>query len=55
MLGFDPISQTAKGMVKLAGAYDKLASLTKFGGALQSIDGDKVDMIRRLTGNLAVL
>jgi hypothetical protein len=55
MLGFDPISQTAKGMVKLAGAYDKLASsLTKFGGALQSIDGDKVDMIR-LTGNLAVL
>jgi hypothetical protein len=42
-------------MVKLAGAYDKLASsLTKFGGAL-SIDGDKVDMIRRLTGNLAVL
>jgi hypothetical protein len=36
-------------------AYDKLASLTKFGGALQSIDGDKVDMIRRLTGNLAVL
>jgi hypothetical protein len=22
---------------------------------LQSIDGDKVDMIRRLTGNLAVL
>jgi hypothetical protein len=27
-------------VLKLAGAYDKLASsLTKFGGALQSIDG----------------
>jgi hypothetical protein len=56
IVGIDPISQTAKGMIKLAGAYDKLASsLTKFSGSLQSIDGDKVDMIRRLTGNLAVL
>jgi hypothetical protein len=56
MMGLDPMSQTVRGMVKLAGAYDKLAtSLTKFGGALQSIDGGKVDMIRRLTGNLAIL
>jgi len=56
LIGMDPISQAARGMVKIAGAYDKLAtSLKKFGGALKSIDGDKVNLIRRLTGNLAVL
>jgi hypothetical protein len=56
LLGLDPISQAANGMVKIAGAYDKLASaLKKFGGALDSIDGTKVNLIRRLTGNLAVL
>jgi hypothetical protein len=43
-------------MVTIAGAYDKLAtSLKKFGGALSSIDGNKVNLIRKLTGNLAVL
>ena len=52
----DPISQAAKGMITIAGAYDKLAtSLKKFGGALSSIDGNKVNLIRKLTGNLAVL
>ena len=56
LLGLDPISQAARGMVTIAGAYDKLAtSLKKFGGALSSIDGNKVNLIRKLTGNLAVL
>ena len=56
LFGMDPISQAAHGMIKIAGAYDKLATaLKKFGGALQSIDGTKVNLIRRLTGNLAVL
>lgn len=56
LVGMDPISQAANGMIKIAGAYDKLATaLKKFGGALQSIDATKVDSIRRLTGNLAVL
>ena len=56
LLGQDPMSQTANSMVKLANAYDRLAiSLKSFGDALQSIDGDKVNVIRRLTGNLAVL
>jgi len=54
--GLDPVSQTANSMVKLAGAYDKMATaLKKFGGALASIDAKKVDVIRRLTGNMAVL
>lgn len=56
MFGMDPISQAANGMIKIAGAYDKLAiALNKFGSSLQSIDGTKVDVIRRLTGNLAIL
>lgn len=56
LLGLDPISQAARGMITIAGAYDKLAtSLKKFGGALSSIDGKKVGLIRNLTGNLAVL
>jgi hypothetical protein len=56
MFGLDPVSQTANSMVKLASAYDKMATaLKKFGGALASIDGKKVDIIRRLTGNMAVL
>jgi hypothetical protein len=56
LLGLDPISQAARGMITIAGAYDKLAtSLKKFGGALSSIDGNKVNLIRKLTGNLAVL
>ena len=55
-LGMDSISQTANGMIKLAGAYDKLAtSLKKFSNSLKSIDDDKVSSIRRLTGNLAIL
>jgi hypothetical protein len=56
LFGQDPVSQTANSMVKLASAYDKLANaLKKFGGALSSIDGNKVNLIRKLTGNLAVL
>ena len=56
MFGMDPVSQTANSMLKLANAYDKMANaLKKFGGALASIDGKKVDVIRRLTGNMAVL
>ena len=56
MFGMDPVSQTANSMLKLANAYDKMANaLKKFGGALAAIDGKKVDVIRRLTGNMAVL
>ncbi len=55
-LGLDSISQTASGMIKLAGAYDKLASsLRRFSNSLKSIDDDKVSSIRKLTGNLAIL
>ena len=54
--GMDPVSKAASGMIKIAGAYDKLANaLTKFSSSLQSIDGNKVNMIKRLTGNMAVL
>ena len=54
--GKDPMSQMADGLVKVAIAYDILAkSLTKFGDALSSIDSEKVTLIRRLTGNIAVL
>jgi hypothetical protein len=56
VFGMDPVSRAANGMIKIAGAYDKLATaLTKFGGSLGSIDENKVNLIRRLTGNLAVL
>lgn len=56
MFGLDPISQAARGMIKIAGAYDKLAvALKKFSTSLESIDETKVNLIRRLTGNLAVL
>jgi hypothetical protein len=56
ILGTDPISRTADGMIRLAGAYDKLSdSLQKFGGSLGSIDATKVELVRRLSGNLAVL
>ena len=56
LFGLDPISQAANGMIKIAGAYDKLANaLKKFGGALQAIDGSKVTSLRKLTGNLAIL
>ena len=54
--GNDPISKAAKGMIKIASAYDKLASAIKgFSGALNSLDGGKVNMFRSLTGNLALL
>jgi hypothetical protein len=54
--GNDPISRAAKGMVKIASAYDKLASAIKgFSGAINSLDGGKVNMFRSLTGNLALL
>jgi hypothetical protein len=54
--GNDPISKAAKGMVKIASAYDRLASAIKgFSGALNSLDGGKVNMFRSLTGNLALL
>ena len=54
--GNDPISKAARGMIKIASAYDKLASAIKgFSGALNSLDGGKVNMFRSLTGNLALL
>ena len=54
--GNDPISKAARGMIKIASAYDRLASAIKgFSGALNSLDGGKVNMFRSLTGNLALL
>ena len=56
MFGLDPVSRAAKGMNKMASAFDKLAtSLSKFSSAIKSVDGDKVNMIRKLTGNIAIL
>jgi hypothetical protein len=55
LVGIDPITQAANGMIKIAGAYDKLANaLKKFGGALSSIDAKKVNMIKGLNGSLAL-
>ena len=51
-----PIEKAARGMITIANAYDRLAqSLEKFGNSINSIDGSKFNMIRRLTGNIAVL
>jgi hypothetical protein len=56
ILGLDPISRAAKGMVKIASAYDKLAkSLSGFGSALSRLDPIKVLSFTRLTGNIAML
>ena len=56
MFGLDPISRAAYGMNKMASAFDKLASsLNKFSSAIKSVDGQKVNMIRKLTGNIAIL
>ena len=56
MFGLDPISRAAYGMNKMASAFDKLASsLNKFSSAIRSVDGQKVNMIRKLTGNIAIL
>jgi len=54
--GLDPVSRAALGMNKMASAFDKLASsLNKFSSAIKSVDGQKVNMIRKLTGNIAIL
>jgi hypothetical protein len=54
--GLDPVSRAALGMNKMASAFDKLASsLSKFSSAIKSVDGQKVNMIRKLTGNIAIL
>lgn len=56
MLGWDPISRAASGMIKMANAYDVLAkSLKNFGNSLNSISGEKAEILRRLTGNMAIL
>ena len=55
-LGLDPISKAARGMVKIASAYDQLAkSIRNFGNSLNSISGEKAEILRRLTGNMAIL
>jgi methyl-accepting chemotaxis protein len=54
--GLDPVSRAALGMNKMASAFDKLASsLNRFSSAIKSVDGQKVNMIRKLTGNIAIL
>jgi hypothetical protein len=56
MLGLDPISRAAKGMVKIANAYDALAKAVKnFSGAINSLNIGKLHEFRVLTGNLAML
>lgn len=55
-LGFDPIQNIAKGMIKIANAYDKLASSIKnFGNSMNALDPVRVDSFARLTGNIALL
>jgi hypothetical protein len=56
MLGLDPISRVAKGMVKIANAYDTLAKAVKnFSGAINGLNVGKLHEFRVLTGNLAML
>jgi hypothetical protein len=56
MLGLDPISRVAKGMVKIANAYDALAKAVKnFSGAINGLNVGKLQEFRVLTGNLAML
>jgi hypothetical protein len=56
MLGLDPISRVAKGMVKIANAYDTLAKAVKnFSGAINGLNVGKLQEFRVLTGNLAML
>ena len=46
----DPITNAAKGMVKLAGAYDKLAnSLKNFSSAINSLDPKKIGNFKELS------
>ena len=49
-LGVDPMSQMANGMVKLAKAYDKLASsITKMGTAMNNINDKKLSQMERMS------
>jgi hypothetical protein len=56
MMGWDPISRAANGMVKIASAYDTLAkSIKNFSAAINSLNVVKLQQFRMLTGNLAML
>jgi len=56
LLGMDPVENIANGMVKIAGAYDRLArAIRNFSTALNGMDAVKVNSFTRLTGNLALL
>lgn len=56
LIGADPITNISNGMVKIAGAYDRLArSIKSFGSALNGLDVVKVNAFRSLTANLAML
>jgi hypothetical protein len=56
IMGLDPISRVAKGMVKIANAYDTLAKAVKnFSGAINGLNVVKLHEFRVLTGNLAML
>ena len=56
VLGIDPISRAARGMVKIADAYTTLAKAVKsFSGAINSLNVGKLNAFRVLTGNLAML
>jgi len=56
LIGADPITNISNGMIKIAGAYDRLARAIKnFGSALNGLDIVKVNAFRSLTANLAML
>lgn len=55
-LGLDPVSNIARGMLKIANAYDRLANaMRNFSRSLNSMDSLKLVQFRALTANLAVL
>lgn len=56
VIGMDPISRVARGMVKIASAYDTLAKAVRnFSSAINGLNTVKLYQFRMLTGNLAML
>ena len=52
----DPIAKSADSIVKLSIAYNKLAdSLGKFSGVVNTLDSEKLNSFKSLTGNIALL
>ena len=52
----NPVSSVSSGMIELAKSFDMLArSLNRFSSSIKSIDAQKINMIRKLTANIAIL